>query len=44
MDRVKKNLNQDFADGSLIGIVLKHYLPETEKLTVDLRRVPESTL
>ena len=34
--KVKRNLNKDFADGSAIAEVIRHYLPENRKYMVDL--------
>lgn len=34
--KVKRNLNKDFADGSSIAEVIRHYLPESKKYLVDL--------
>lgn len=36
ISKVKRNLNKDFADGSSIAEVIRHYLPESKKYLVDL--------
>jgi hypothetical protein len=35
-NRIKKNLNRDFADGSYIAEVLRYYMPSQHKILVDV--------
>ena len=41
--RVKKNLNKDFADGSLMAEIVRYYLPPAHRSLVQLQSYPETT-
>ena len=42
LKRPKKNIQRDFADGSLLAHIIQHYLPKNQKALIQVHNYPET--